>query len=540
MTRLNYGDYRPQLRFGGYFEDEKREPLPDYTGEYLQILRRPLRPGLIEFISTVIIGVMGYGKTVLARWIAAQVIDHYGGDRVNAIMNRSADLEALLDAMDDRPVQLLFLDDSFGEMPPDIAKKFVLIRHRFRMLLEEAGRPESGVIIALFGIQDAFTLDKLARRVSTATIAKSSSGDQWYKNSLRQVFTAEGVRELDRITRKVTRNYDQEVKSRSVITITGYDRPGVLESGVVDADPFTEVAPVEHGEEQESDFTYDVAGGFVENVQRLIRSRMPRNGGDCALLYPWVIQGTPGTHIASLYPEMGSERTMQRRIADLLEFLHSPETARVIGLEVFEPWFRSRMRDLGHSVTSSESTARGGVDAVVDGVVHSLKCYHQNRNTISIPPTEISADEFEAAQLKGYLRLVVMNPFWGTNPRVAELTIGEMRRLTSVTVTPDLPELDLASAAMPEEPTDPAPSQPHTGGARAEEEAVDGLVRRVERILEAGRVPEPGPGEPPGEEAEPGAAEESGVETADVTSPDPVPYFLAAIRNDSPMSPGRR
>ena len=383
-------------------------------------------------------------------------------------MNRSADLETLLEAMADRRVQLLFLDDSLGEMPQDIAKQFTMIRHRFKAVLDAARKPEMGVVIALFGIQDIYTLDKLARRVSTAVIAKSSTGDKWYKNDLKQTFGDSGIRELDRITRKVTRNYDQDVKSRSVITITGYEKTGYLESSMLEDNPFTEIlSPDEDVSEpktprvaKEKRFTYDVAGDFVTNVQRYIEAKMPDHGDTCALLYPWVIQGKTGPQIMAMYPQKFSERTLYRRISDLIEFIHSGEAARDIGLEIFEPWFRSTMRARGHHVASSESTARGGIDAMVDGVVHSLKCYHQNRNTVTIPLTEISADELRAAELKGRLVLVLLNPFWGTNPRYKELTLEELQQLASITMRPDDPEM-LAAAPGEEDPT-AAASQPLT------------------------------------------------------------------------------
>jgi len=229
-----------------------------------------------------------------------------------------------------------------------------------------------------------------------------------------------------------------------------------------------------------------------------------------------------------------SERTVQRRVGDLLEFLHSGEAARDIGLESFEPWFRSTMRARGHHVASSESTARGGIDAMVDGVVHSLKCYHQTRNTVTIPLTEISADEWRAAELKGRLVLVLMNSFWGTNPRYKELTLEELKQLENITMKPDDPGI-LAAAETEKEPTAMA-SQPHsnTGGRHPGAEAGDGdNVLHVEQTREAAH----GAARPTREAAGPtleaagpaGDAAGGGVETRepDVTSPDPVAYFKA-------------
>ncbi len=567
---INLGKYRPQLSFGGHFEDKKKPDLPDYTKEYLKVLQRPLKVGLIEFISTVIVGVMGYGKTVLAQWIAEMVIEFYGTGEVNAIMNRNADIEALLEAMDDKPVQLLFLDDSFGEMDSDIAKQFTLIRHNFKKILDDAKKPERGVIIALFGIQDIYTLDKLARRVSTAIIAKSSTGDKWYKNDLKQTFGIEGIRELDRITRKVTRDYDQSVKSRSVIMITGYDRTGYLESKMVETDHYTEVLSRSEEDSEpntprvnkEKRFTYDIAGDFIANIQRYIQTKAPKHSEDLALIYPWVIQKTPASHIMGIYADRwNSERTVQRRVAELLAFLHSGETARDIGLEIFEPWFREKMREQGHHVTASESTARGGIDAIIDGVVHTLKCYHQNRNTITIPLTEISNDELEAAKFKDRLVLVLMNPFWGTNPRYKEFTLTQLRELDKITIKPSdqeilsdpdekpltssenktFSELDKISLTPYDKNSlsaseggvqlNPQSSQPHLRGFGGE---VGGLGNgggchegpSSQRSHGGDHAPDWGQIRPRDQ------VEGRGVETkeANVTSPDPVDYFINTVQ----------
>ncbi len=225
--------------FFTYFE--KKKLLPDQTERFLRILARPIIPDSIDFLSIVIIGSMGFGKTKLVEWVCTQIVNHYGADRVNAIRNRGAELKALMENMDSKPVQVLFLDDSFGKMKPDIAKEFTLVRHKFGDVLEAAGKPRSGVIIAMFGIQDLFTLDKLARRVGSCIIAKSSSADKYYRTELKKNFGAAGLEELDRITDQVMTHYSQKIKGTSVITIIGAGETGVLFSELVDIDPFTDV-----------------------------------------------------------------------------------------------------------------------------------------------------------------------------------------------------------------------------------------------------------------------------------------------------------
>jgi len=511
-TMINLGKYRPQIRFKGFFKDEKRGELPDYTEEYLKVLQRPMKPGLIEFVSTVIIGTMGYGKTELAKWIAVKVSKFYGAENVNAIMNRSADLKALLEAMDGRPVQLLFLDDSFGEMPEDIAKQFTLIRHRFKAVLEEAGKPESGVIIALFGIQDAFTLDKLARRVSTATIAKSSSGDQWYKNSLRQAFGDEGVRELDRITRKVTRNYDQDIKGRSVITITGYEKTGYIENEMVEGNPYTEVLSAEKGEGEDGG---DYQGAVEEETNvdtsevELIEAKQSLDFG-VFVLSELIEMGVDGRNVKIFVRHLDGESS--RVIASDRGLGISP---RRVG-QINEELKRSKLgyaaeRALMKHMGSHQGWVHGGEttdepDFIDHGGrrVISLKCYCQpdlTPNSGGWLAARISTKEYLAAQRLGYeLQLWVyemVNKTW------------YKWRVRPPNPTPIAGQAEAAPLGGDETETENAPHEPAQEG-HTEEAATEGT---------------PGP-----EQAEQEGAVGSGIGQfggPDVTTLDPVAYFKA-------------
>ncbi len=208
LQRANIRPDIPLLPSPSYRWTDRKRPLQEYTKRFLKNLRRPIKPGLIEFVSVVLIGTMGYGKTKVAEWITEMVIQHYGTEAVNSIANRHADLETLMGGMNAQPVQILFLDDSFGKMDKEIAKEFTQIRHRFRGIREEAGEANSGVIIAIFAIQEIFSLDKLARRVATSIIAKSSSSDRFYRQELSSVLGKKGLEELDCIIKKVLCNYD--------------------------------------------------------------------------------------------------------------------------------------------------------------------------------------------------------------------------------------------------------------------------------------------------------------------------------------------
>ncbi|MFH2109933.1 MAG: hypothetical protein ABIJ47_01595 [Candidatus Bathyarchaeota archaeon] len=403
------GDCLMPIQFG-YEPLDKKQRLPNLTGEYLKVLQRPMKPGLIEFVSTVIIGTMGYGKTEFAKWVAVKISEFYGAENVNAIMNRSADLKTIMGAMDSRPVQLLFLDDSFGEMPPDIARQFTRIRHRFHEVLTEAGKPESGVIVALFGIQDIYALDKLARRVSTAIIAKSSSGDKWYKSDLKKTFGEEGIRELDRITRRVTRNYDQGVKSRGIIALTGFEKPGFIKSEMVGEDLYTEILSPEKDEEAPQ------ADAEVSGME-LIEAQMLALSGDA-----FAFDEEP------VLVELEADKKWRPRVEAYRSYLrgrYQDDVARDLGVTqgAVSKWLGMVRGEVGRRMGAAYEVylegshrlrpdvsrvtrdgAKGRPDLVVelrDGSyeVISVKCFKSDRSIVTIPLEEIRPELNEAHRL---------------------------------------------------------------------------------------------------------------------------------------------
>lgn len=223
----------PRIKRRSYKYVERRKPLPDYTDIVIDALKRPLITYLTEWISFVLVGTMGYGKTVLVNWIVHKIIEHYGVDQVNAISHKGADLDALIDNLDSKPVQVLLLDDSFGKMKKDILADFFLVRHTHAAVRQAEGFEEMGLIIGFFGIQNLYGLDENARRVSDFLLAKSSTGDKWYRRDIAGTFGEEGLNQLDKIAYKVLIEKNQEAKSTCVARITGLESTGILKSGIV-------------------------------------------------------------------------------------------------------------------------------------------------------------------------------------------------------------------------------------------------------------------------------------------------------------------
>ena len=201
MSILFDVDLKPDIPHLPFYSLSYKKPgLPDYTEDFFKIVTRPIT--VIEFFAFILAGSMGYGKTEWVKWAAAKIIEHYGAENVNAIRNRKGDLNSLLEAMDDRPVQVLFCDDSFGDLPGDLYHQFSLIRHRYEDILKEAGKPLKGVIYAFFGVQDFYQLDKRVRRVATGIIHKAGTVDRWGERDLKAALGDEGIKELNLIDQK--------------------------------------------------------------------------------------------------------------------------------------------------------------------------------------------------------------------------------------------------------------------------------------------------------------------------------------------------
>ncbi len=172
--------------------------------------------------------------------------------------------------------------------------------------------------------------------------------------------------------------------------------------------------------------TYKPDQDFLSWVQEFIRKNIENYPIDnaepeeCALLYPYYLQrdekGNPPPS-AELKLSTGlttSERTIQRRMIALLQFLKNPDVYRQLG-ELYEQYFLAREQAKGRKVIGSGGSTQG-CDAIVDNQVYSLKCFHNERDKqIAIPTSEIAQAEIEWAKENnnGKIILVLMNPFWG-------------------------------------------------------------------------------------------------------------------------------
>ncbi len=245
---ITFGGDVPSVFFKGLPYTKKRKRLPNYAASLRKLVLRPLG-GYVTFRGFVLVGSMGGGKTEFARSMTQMIKDHYGAENVNAIVNKSGDLEALLQTMNSQPVQVLFCDDSMKELPKDLQHKFTLIRHTHEDILREEGLPEVGHIVCFWGTQDYFGLDNKVRRVSHGIILKTSTLDEYVRREIDTRFGELAVKELDRIDHQVLYEYNDKAMNKSIIRLRGKEDTGIVSFELVDQDPFIEIESLEEDAE---------------------------------------------------------------------------------------------------------------------------------------------------------------------------------------------------------------------------------------------------------------------------------------------------
>ncbi len=171
---------------------------------------------------------------------------------------------------------------------------------------------------------------------------------------------------------------------------------------------------------------YEVDKNFITWIQEFIKANSghyPIDNVDpeeCAILYPHYLQrDNKGNPLPSSELKLAtglevSERTIQRRLVALHKFLKIPDIYRQLG-ELWEQYFLVREKTKGHKVLGLGGSSHG-CDAIVNGQVYSLKCFHNERDKqIALPVSEIAQAEIAWAKKHndGKIIVVLMNPFWG-------------------------------------------------------------------------------------------------------------------------------
>ena len=120
-----------------------------------QCLRRMLAPIVLHdmaLYTVSVLGRQGSGKTEVCKYLAYNVQNHYGAENVNTIFADNPSIA--YPRLDDKPVQLMVIDDAAQELGSQSGKReeldeWFMIRHK----AEDASGCDTGRIIAIFNWQ---------------------------------------------------------------------------------------------------------------------------------------------------------------------------------------------------------------------------------------------------------------------------------------------------------------------------------------------------------------------------------------------------
>lgn len=207
--------------------------------------------------SACIVGGQGSGKTVFLEWMVAKAHERYGEKRVHTIY--TDDIRVGIDLLDDKPVQLMIIDDAMTNASSrqiyeqtDIIKVYNRSRHVFEDILK--GKP--GLIIYLWAWQRFGELDPSFRQ-GDVYIFKTGIAEPSEKKVITSFIGEWYTRVLWGIWDRINRG-NNAAKSTSVgcvasmerrfgvgIYHSGIPKPGLLPPIVRHDDYFSEAAETE-------------------------------------------------------------------------------------------------------------------------------------------------------------------------------------------------------------------------------------------------------------------------------------------------------
>ncbi|WP_019178211.1 hypothetical protein [Methanomassiliicoccus luminyensis] len=205
----------------------ERADLTDLTYQYLL---PPLKAGKVALRHGAVVALPEAGKTEMINDVAYHVRDFYGEDAVNIVFVDW--LQDALDNMDDRPVQLLLVDDAVKKANSrksggnaDDAADYFEIRHQF----ERLARTRTGVIILIYVTQRFKSLDIVFRNAMYLWF-KTSTIDPDDRDIIKKYIGAQAYNDLEDVSARIYYHHDDEAKGRSIIHLPLERRTGWFRS----------------------------------------------------------------------------------------------------------------------------------------------------------------------------------------------------------------------------------------------------------------------------------------------------------------------
>ena len=210
--------------------DTTRELMSYLFPPYRKISKDPkidYKANHILFRSGIIYGKIGSGKTTTVLSLFNRAVRKYGVDRCNVVIKDEGSLQDLVDCMDGRAVQLLFLDDfTLQDIDEDEIRGFYRIRH----LWSEAYNRNTGLIVAFFGTHRFHGLSLEIRTNADILIARSVPLNPYDRGELKRILGDEAIEYLEALESKVNLKHNRSMMKYSVVKFL--DRVGVLNTAL--------------------------------------------------------------------------------------------------------------------------------------------------------------------------------------------------------------------------------------------------------------------------------------------------------------------
>ena len=224
-------------------DDLRRRPsrlYENFTEFFNYLFFMPVPRGREDIIQLSIIGAKGTGKSTLIEYLADRSYQVYPKDDINIVY--AEDLDTAVQLINDRPYQLVILDDAAGAASSrraaanvETLQDYNKLRHILREKMTAAGRPRGGLVALIIAWQRKNDLER-AMREADLQIWKAPPVEPEDQYKLGELIGGRYMRKLKEIGFRLLLR-DQEAKSFSVgmISMLGREGVGIYRGGLPSA-----------------------------------------------------------------------------------------------------------------------------------------------------------------------------------------------------------------------------------------------------------------------------------------------------------------
>jgi len=155
----------------------------------------------VVYRNCIINGKQSSGKTTMVKSIVEFLVEKYGTENVNAVSS-SYDFNKLISFMDDRPVQVLILEDLTNKpISKKELSKFFEVRHEYYRVLKEKGYdiPDRSIVVTIITCHQFFRIPKELRTDIDLLIIKNKPTNM-YDTSYMRIYFGDAINSIVKYT----------------------------------------------------------------------------------------------------------------------------------------------------------------------------------------------------------------------------------------------------------------------------------------------------------------------------------------------------